>query len=428
MFFSSWLRKRKSGNGRIHGRSVRARIRPQLEVLEDRTVPTVFNVTTPLDIINADDGLLSLREAVLQANASQAPDTIVLSAGVYALAIAGSGEDNALTGDLDLTGQLNIRGAGAGFTFIDGAGLDRIFDIREGAKVTISDVTIQGGAESWGGAISNLGDLTIRDATLTGNSAEAGGAIYNAGFDGRGGVTIQGSTLSNNTAVGGGAIFSEYSTYLTINGSTLSGNSAVGGGFGGGAIYNSGSEMSITDSSLLANHTDGPGGAIYTATFDQYSGHGNHWLEVDQVVSNCTLADNSADYEGGAIYIYYGSHFTINHCTFTHNSSASAGGGIYVNYTSGFTNLTMNDCTLTSNSASSSGGAIGGIANMILRSTTISGNSAAEGGGIYAGAFLTLDGSVVTDNTAQVGGDIFFWGFPSWWVSHGSDLGDVYFA
>lgn len=387
-------------------------------------MPAVFNVTTPLDVINPSDGLLSLREAVLQANASNGPDTIVLPADTHSLAIAGSGEDNALTGDLDLSGGLNIRGAGAGLTFIDGAGQDRIFDIREGATVTVTDVTIRGGAEAWGGAISNLGDLTIRDATLTGNSAQAGGAIYTGSSfaHGRGGVTIQRSILSNNTAVGGGAIWNDFST-LTINGSTLSGNSAVGGGFGGGAIYNGGS-MSITDSSLLANHTDGPGGAIYTGSTDRYSGHGHHWLEVDQVLSNCTLADNSAEYVGGAIYVQYGTQFSINHCTLTHNSSAMAGGGIYVDSIE--TTLTMNDCTLTSNSAAGSGGAIGGVGNIILHSTTLSGNSAAEGGGISVGGFLTLDGCVVTGNTAQHGGDIFFWGY--WLDAHGSTIGDLIYA
>src|SRR5215510_2100148 len=71
MFFSSWLRNRNS-NPRVTRatapRPKQARFRPLLEALEDRAVPAVLNVTTALDVVHPSDGLLSLREAVLQAN------------------------------------------------------------------------------------------------------------------------------------------------------------------------------------------------------------------------------------------------------------------------------------------------------------------------------------------------------------------------
>ena len=38
-----------------------------------------LTVTTAADVVNAADGVLSLREAVVQANATGAPDTIVFA-------------------------------------------------------------------------------------------------------------------------------------------------------------------------------------------------------------------------------------------------------------------------------------------------------------------------------------------------------------
>lgn len=77
------------------------------------------------------DGDLSLREAIILANAGGGPATIQLPAGTYLLTRTGSFEDNALTGDLDIRGNVAIAGAGAATTIIDAEGAaglnDRIF-------------------------------------------------------------------------------------------------------------------------------------------------------------------------------------------------------------------------------------------------------------------------------------------------------------
>ena len=48
----------------------------KLEYLEDRTTPATFTVTTPDDIVNGADGLLSLREAIAAAEADAVADVI----------------------------------------------------------------------------------------------------------------------------------------------------------------------------------------------------------------------------------------------------------------------------------------------------------------------------------------------------------------
>src|SRR5262245_10882459 len=97
---------------------VRSRRAPRplrgFELLEDRTVPATLDlvVTTTLDVMNPNDGVLSLREAIDAGNAAADGATIALDAETYNLALTGSG-------DLDVTGTVVITGAGPGATRID---------------------------------------------------------------------------------------------------------------------------------------------------------------------------------------------------------------------------------------------------------------------------------------------------------------------
>src|SRR6516165_8660477 len=105
----------------------------------------MLTVNTTLDVLGHDNGILSLRQAVIDANHSQGADTIMLPAGTYTLTRTGMNEDAALTGDLDITGHLTIQGAGAGSTTVDAAHLGRAFQVLPGADVTLSGLTVQGG-------------------------------------------------------------------------------------------------------------------------------------------------------------------------------------------------------------------------------------------------------------------------------------------
>src|SRR5689334_6861016 len=97
-----------------------------------------IDVTVAADAVAAD-GRCSLREAITAANtdaavfpdagecpAGQFADTIVLPAGTFTLAIAGTGEDANASGDLDVLSALTLVGAGAGATTIDADGKDRV--------------------------------------------------------------------------------------------------------------------------------------------------------------------------------------------------------------------------------------------------------------------------------------------------------------
>ena len=159
------------------------------------------NVTKTTDSI--DDG--SLRACVIWANAVAGTDTITVPAGTYTLTLAGTGEDAANTGDLDITDDVVINGNAAAATIIDGNALDRVFDVL-GASATMTNLTIQGGdvtADGAGVAIDGTGSLTMTHATVSGNATTAdGGGVATAG----GSVDLTNVTLSVNTADQGGGL------------------------------------------------------------------------------------------------------------------------------------------------------------------------------------------------------------------------------
>ena len=74
-----------------------------IEPLETRVLLTTFAVDT---FVDQNDGVgvggVSLRDAILAANATAGDDIITLPAGTYTLTLTGTGEDGAITGDLDI--------------------------------------------------------------------------------------------------------------------------------------------------------------------------------------------------------------------------------------------------------------------------------------------------------------------------------------
>jgi len=159
------------------------------------------NVTTTTD--STDNS--SLRACVIWSNANSGTDTITIPAGTYTLTIAGTGEDAAATGDLDITDDVIINGNAAAATIIDGNSLDRVFDIL-GADVTMTNLTIQGGNVTGDGAgilLDATASLTMTHSTISGNTTTANGSgIATAG----GFIDLTNVTLSGNTADQGGGL------------------------------------------------------------------------------------------------------------------------------------------------------------------------------------------------------------------------------
>ena len=263
-------------------------------------------------------GKCTLRAAVQEANALSGADTITVPAGTFLLTLAGSYEDEAATGDLDIKESLTISGAGMASTIIDADNLDRALH-QIGGTLTLSDLTVQNGLASPGGGLlvdgvntrEDYGQATVNRVAFTNNRATSdasdgtGGAIYVTDWAS---ATITQSRFASNYAFyGGGAVASSASgAIFSISGSTFESNSSV---YGGGALYPNGGSTSVEGSTFLNNSAD-TGGAI-------------HSNATSVAVTNSTFSGNSAS-NHGAIDSRVGS-ITVQYSTFYNNSSTRYG-------------------------------------------------------------------------------------------------------
>jgi len=174
-----------------------------------------------------------------------------------------------------------------------------------GATVTVIGSTISGNTAIDGGAVENSGTMQIVNSILSGNSADVGGALYNSGS-----LSVLGSTISGNTAVQGGGVMN--SGILTVCDSTISGNTAVD--YGGGAIYNFGGTLTLSDSTLLSNSAAN-GGAICN-------------IEGTATIDNCNLLANSANTDGGGVYNDLGT-LSVSDSSISGNWAGGNGGGVW---------------------------------------------------------------------------------------------------
>jgi hypothetical protein len=191
----------------------------------------------PADVVETDGETdCSLREAVDAANANEADDEVVLSAGRYALNPSmGTIRIRRFTSDENFsTGTLLIRGAGARLSTVDGNGAidaeTRVFTFQSGSTAELRDLAVTGGfvtGSSNGGAIK-VQDGPDANATMTrvwlfdNHAQRDGGAISN-----RGKLRLVQSLVSGNTANGsGGGI--ENDDELWLENTTISGNRALG--------------------------------------------------------------------------------------------------------------------------------------------------------------------------------------------------------
>jgi hypothetical protein len=157
------------------------------------------------------NGLCTLRAAIQETNALAGADVIILPPGTYRLTIQGQGENSAASGDLDITDNVVIAGAGVLNTFIDGGQLDRVFDVdpaSTGISLEMSDVFItRGVADVGGGAIrvNTKGKLTLARSRILLNAAIDGGGVFVA-LDGVAKL-VDAEVTSNAAARTGGGIY-----------------------------------------------------------------------------------------------------------------------------------------------------------------------------------------------------------------------------
>ncbi|MCE5318252.1 MAG: right-handed parallel beta-helix repeat-containing protein [Parachlamydia sp.] len=273
-----------------------------------------------------DDGSPgTLRDAIQQASDG---DTIQFASDVKLITLT----QGQLQIDKD---RLRIIGSGV---ILDGNQKTRIFAINEGISLRLEFLVL-----THGNAL---------------NDAEGGGAINNHGI-----LSLLGCVL----------------TYNQAEDETCDGM--------GGALYNYGGDVSMTDCKLMNNIASGSAGAFFS-----FNGSAS--------IEDCLFLDNNAYGDGGAIENRGGNQLYIECTTFADNytSGRSDGGAILNN----FATLTLRTCIFTGNSCLGSGGAIWNNRDSTLNvsDTLIMKNMAApwaQGGAIYnsAGGELTITNSQI---------------------------------
>jgi CSLREA domain-containing protein len=350
-----------------------------------------------------EDGDCSLREAIEAANtdsdvdecpAGDGADEIILPPAIFELTIAGTGEDDNATGDLDILDDLTITGDVEAASIIDGGGIDRVLDIAPGVSVDIWFVYITGGNTTGsGGGIYNKGLLTLTVVNLMENHAGSlGGGLYN-GIAGE--ATILVSDVYSNTAGYGGGIFNAGSLSLDTSNVLVNVASSSGGGIrsengtvsitttliadnqsfaDGGGVMNMDSSMHMVDSTVRGN-TSSEGAGIRNTTYAASS-----FLIIDhsQILSNTV----TGGFGGGGIentaYMSYTAALTITNSIISFNVANGVSGVPGTGAGGGILNAAMLGSTQ-------------GTAKTYIANTTLSQNKAVNGGGI-ANAFPLVTG------------------------------------
>jgi predicted outer membrane repeat protein len=391
---------------------------------------------------------VSAQAIVLQVPSAEYP-TISSALGAAAagdtVELLQSGSPFTETG-MTIPGGVHVRGEGVGWSVvIDGQDTDLLFMIIDAEGVEISNLTIQNGNSSDGGAVyldnstvtisevyatgnhaSNMGGfayLTSSSLTIDGGclysqntSGHYGGAIagHNSKLYAYGGTFTQNSTETDSWEAGGGAVWlhttdGEIHSEGEFYGVTFDGNDSY---FSGGAVGAILSDLTFTQNCQFANNRvetvatgfglDGRGAAIYCN--NDYPLNEPDWYYPGAFVrieDNCTFSSNKFigfGGNGGAVWTFEAA-LSMSDCAFNSNGydenyNANFGGAIlFGGYDGGAAryDLSIVGAIFKDNKANN-GGAItlynmmsGGIFNApLIRDSQFIENEAGYGGAVYS--------------------------------------------
>jgi hypothetical protein len=397
--------------------------------------PTIV-VTTTADVIDGGDGVLSLREAVIQANTDAGADTIELAAGAtYDITQCDAGgvhEDAGVSGDLDVAGPdgLTILATGStvrqtcasGDGVLDNHGADLVVDhgtifrtfvgtsygIRtDGGHLTVRNGSVVKSIVGGPGIAVTSGSVEVDDSTIQDNLSGIG--YSNAWSGGTWDAVIQGSTITNNQAEGVRA------TSLAMSSSTVHANGGIG------VIAGS---ATVSTSEISNNGTDDPdgynsgglfvegalslSGSQIIANLDRTGAVGGVRAGAGSTIDGSIVADNRIDRARGFIELPFDAggvigveDLTITNSSITGNSGAVVAGGLHAR------TLTMSNSVVDGNT-----GQTGGVqlTSGSITSSTVSHN---DGTGVSFTGNVTIERSTIVANQAYQGANLA--GAPATW-------------
>ncbi len=338
-----------------------------------------FTVTS-----TADGGVGSLRQAIIDANASPGSDQILFDSSVTGTIVLTSGP---LISDgfasyyyENAADRLVITGPGAERLTIDGNADSSVIAsclYGDDSSLAISGLTLKNADRGLliSGSFGVATAITITDSIITG-TAEAGIEIYDWYYTGWGAVQLENLVISGNSGTG----------IVIVGGDTEIVGSVIADNLGSGihTVANAsraGWPVAIDTSVIARNVGDGVScggyrGASVLAT--QITDNGGVGLGCNASVLRSTLSGNRA---GG---IAADSVVLVDSAVF--GNQASDGGGIRIanSYHGTGGHLAVINSTISGNEAESSGGGIYQYTGTtVIESSTITGNTAVVGGGLF---------------------------------------------
>ncbi len=205
-------------------------------------------------------------------------------------------------------------------------------------------------------------------------------------------LTISGNNASRIFASGANVV-------VNINNLRVTGGNGVGATNTGrgGAIYNVGGTMIVSNSIITGNSATNGGGFNNAASVGPA-------VNGDLTIINCSVTNNTSTSSGGAMQNFSTSFLTVINSTISGNTSnlaGLAGGGIQANGT-----VSISNSTISGNNAPAGTGGGGIIYNgvgLTMNNVTISGNTSANGAGGLHKSTATLNAnvrnSIVAGNT-----------------------------
>ncbi len=268
------------------------------------------------------------------------------------------------------------------------ASSSRHFEIENGAKVTLANITLDGGDTRGGIDVLDGGSLVMNDGAIIQNCyAALGGGIllHGAGsFEGAEDAKkaenpspsstfiMNGGQIIDNTSGGGGGVLARFNSKFVMTGGTISGNDADA-------------------ANPVAAYAYAGGVGVEFSTFEMSAGE---------------ISNNTAGFAGGGVTLGYGSEFTLKgDGKIFDNTTQQFGGGVVIG------DRTLEVATINADYKKTS--------TFIMEGGAIYENHATkEGGGvIITSSVFEMSGGEISDNkTENAGGGV--------WVGAYLDGGD----
>ncbi len=241
----------------------------------------VFTVTSLSDVVDAEDGVLTLREAIALAESTPEADTIQFAVTGQILLVDANPLPT-ITTDVTIEGpalpaRIEIRRDSSAPNY-------RVITIAPGGAGVLRRLTISGGhaaALTNGGGVLNQGMLTIDTCEIRNNRTDSGqlGGGVASGNSPSAQLIMFNSTVANNQGGLGGGVYAFDTAPTTIRNSTISSNT----GESGGGLRVLSPEVVITNCTIAFNN----------ATSNNVANAGGIFAQRGLRIKNTIVANNN---------------------------------------------------------------------------------------------------------------------------------------